>query len=159
RRGYLVEADDLPRERVALLAALGASPARIRDERVRVTAVPPVPAEPLLDALADLGVRADTEAPVPVVLAGDYLRQGLEEGNLDALATSRRWPLAKPVGTVLWVGPLFVPGETGCWACLAHRLRGHRPLEELAASLQPGAQPLAPTAHTDATIAVAAGLV
>jgi oxazoline/thiazoline synthase len=159
RRGYLVEADDVPRERVALLAALGVSPAEIRDERVRITAVRPVSAEPLLDALAELGVGVDTEAPLHVVLADDYLREELEEENLDALATGRRWLVAKPVGTVLWVGPLFVPGETGCWVCLAHRLREHRPLEELAALLQHGAQPLAPTAHTAATTAVAAGLV
>src|SRR5262249_3144777 len=72
RRGFLVEADDLPRERVALLAALGVSPVRIRDERVRITAVPPVPTEPLLDALAELGVGKDTEAPLHVVLADDY---------------------------------------------------------------------------------------
>lgn len=35
----------------------------------------------------------------------------------------------KPVGAVIWVGPLFVPGKTGCWECLAKRLRGNREVE------------------------------
>ncbi len=28
-----------------------------------------------------------------------------------------------------WLGPLFVPSQTGCWECLAQRLRGHSRLE------------------------------
>jgi oxazoline/thiazoline synthase len=37
--------------------------------------------------------------------------------------------LVKPVGSVIWLGPLFIPNQTGCWECLAHRLRGNREVE------------------------------
>src|SRR6185503_14747831 len=30
---------------------------------------------------------------------------------------------------VLWIGPIFEPGTTACWACLAQRLEGNRQLE------------------------------
>jgi len=33
--------------------------------------------------------------------------------------------LVKPVGSIVWLGPIFVPGETGCWRCLAQRLNGN----------------------------------
>ena len=159
RRGYLIEADDGPRERVALLAGLGVAAAGLQSARVRVTAVGDVAVEQLRDALGELGVQADEQAAVAVVLADDYLRAGLGEVNRAALESGRRWLLAKPVGTVLWLGPLFVPGETGCWECLAHRLRGHRLVEEFAAAMEPGSPPLPPPAATTATTGAAAGLV
>jgi thiazole/oxazole-forming peptide maturase SagD family component len=63
------------------------------------------------------------------VLTDDYLREDLGEINRRALAEGRPWLLVKPVGLELWIGPIFVPGATGCWACLAHRLKGHRKAE------------------------------
>src|SRR5262249_47583597 len=47
---------------------------------------------------------------------------------------------------------------TGCWECLAHRLRGHRPVEQLAATLETAVPPSALGA-TASTVGVAAGLV
>jgi ribosomal protein S12 methylthiotransferase accessory factor len=63
-----------------------------------------------------------------IVLTDDYLREELAAVNQRALASGRPWMLAKPVGNTLWVGPVFRPGATGCWACLAQRLRGERRL-------------------------------
>ena len=158
QRGYLVEADGgAPRER-ALLAGLGVG-AGLRGARVAVSVVGEAKVEPLREALRELGVGVDAEAPLRVVLADDYLRADLGEVNGSALVSGRRWLLAKPVGTVLWLGPLFVPGETGCWACLADRLRGHRPVEQLAAELEPSTSASPPPAATAATTGVAAGLL
>jgi ribosomal protein S12 methylthiotransferase accessory factor len=36
----------------------------------------------------------------------------------------------KPVGLHLWVGPIFRPGMTGYWECLAEALRAHRRTEQ-----------------------------
>jgi len=159
RRGYVVDADGAPVERLALLAGLGVAPARLRGARVRIAALGEATVDAVADPLAELGIAADARAPLAVVLVDDYLRQGLEEENRDALASGRRWLLAKPVGAVLWLGPLFVPGETGCWVCLEHRLRGHRPVEEFAAALEPAVPPLPPCAVAPATADLAAGLV
>jgi ribosomal protein S12 methylthiotransferase accessory factor len=64
-----------------------------------------------------------------VVLTDDYLQLGLDAFNREALQAGRPWMLVKPVGGVIWIGPIFHPGKTGCWQCLAQRLRGNREVE------------------------------
>jgi bacteriocin biosynthesis cyclodehydratase domain-containing protein len=65
-----------------------------------------------------------------VVVADDYLRNALSDFNAESLSSGRSWLLVKPAGVEAWVGPFFVPGQTGCWRCLAQRLRGHRRVDE-----------------------------
>ena len=113
---------------------------RLSETRVEVTtagtgkdAVDPTP---IADALVEAGLHlADKpdQASLTAVVTGSYLDPALAQINDLALASGRRWTLVRPVGTVLLVGPVFRPGETACWACLARRLRqnqhGHRFLE------------------------------
>ena len=80
---------------------------------------------PILDAVRAAGVTESADGLV-VALTDDYLRSSLADRNAQALASGRPWLLARTVGAVVWVGPLFVPGVTGCWECLAHRLAGNR---------------------------------
>lgn len=61
-----------------------------------------------------------------VVLTADYLDPELEMVNGRALGEGRPWMLARPRGTVIWIGPVFVPGRGPCWACMAARLRAVR---------------------------------
>lgn len=159
RRGYLVEADGAATERVALLAGLGVTSTRLPGARALIAAAGEADAGPVLGALAELGVAADESAPLAVVLTDDYLREELGDRNRVALEAGRPWLLAKPIGAVLWLGPLFVPGETGCWECLAHRLREHGPVQQLVAAALELAAPVVPPAATAATSGVAAGLV
>lgn len=89
---------------------------------------------PVLAALASAGVRArldgeDGGESVRVVVTDSYLNPDLAGHNETALRTGRPWLLAKPIGSTLWVGPVFKPGR-GCWECLAYRLRGHRQVDE-----------------------------
>jgi len=77
------------------------------------------------------GDPADPDGPaLAVVVTDEYLDPQL--GKLDAAfrAAERRWLLVKPVGAEVWAGPVFVPGETGCWQCLAQRLDGNRMVEQ-----------------------------
>ncbi|MEV6399859.1 TOMM precursor leader peptide-binding protein [Streptomyces sp. NPDC051907] len=81
-----------------------------------------------VDALAILGVSTDDSAALgkpalTVVLTSDYLDPCLAEVNAEALETERPWMLLRTGGATSWIGPLLVPGGTGCWECLAHRLR------------------------------------
>src|SRR5262249_15338046 len=62
-------------------------------------------------------------------LSDDYLRTALQSINTAALAAGRPWLLVRPVGSQIWLGPLLRPGQSGCWVCLAHRLRANRQLE------------------------------
>jgi oxazoline/thiazoline synthase len=102
--------------------------------RVAVVGAGEVAVEPVLDALSVAGVGhvagGAHDADLTVVLTDSYLNAELAEHNANALRTGRPWLLAKPVGSVLWVGPVFQPGTTGCWACLSQRLSGHRQVAE-----------------------------
>ena len=83
-------------------------------------------------ALAAAGLvptRASSTPAAPalaLVVCDDYLQPMLAQVNAGALASGRPWLLARPAGSVIWVGPLFRPGETGCWRCLEHRLSANR---------------------------------
>lgn len=69
---------------------------------------------PLLERLraADMAVVC-TDMPRPDIC---------ELVNKAALTSKLPWLLAQMDGRDGWVGPLFIPGETGCYACLTQRL-------------------------------------
>jgi ribosomal protein S12 methylthiotransferase accessory factor len=141
-------------EPVAAIKALGA-------RRVRVLAVGKVDGAPLRLALAELGIIAtDGEsADFEVVVTDDYQRAELEALNTAALQAGRPWLLIKPVGHELWIGPLFVPGETGCHSCLTSRLARNRPVHRFAAEKnEPAEPPAAARAGNPASIGAACRL-
>src|ERR1035437_1015259 len=70
-----------------------------------------------LDGLPDVSTQG-----LVVVVVDDYLTESLREFNQARQRSGQPWMLVKPWGRELWVGPRFVPGETGCWECLADRL-------------------------------------
>ena len=83
----------------------------------------------IAEGLAAAGLRVATSAEehaLTVVVTDDYLQPTLATRNAAALASGEPWLLARPGGSVVWVGPLFRPGHTGCWSCLAHRLSANR---------------------------------
>ena len=75
------------------------------------------------------------DAGLDVVLVDDYLSEALPAFALAAHAGQRRWLLARPVGTEIWIGPLFdADGDNpACLNCLQRRLRHLRPAHRLAA--------------------------
>lgn len=102
-----------------------------------VRAVGGVDPEPLRTALATFGVTfADSEegANLEAVVTDDYLRCDLTAINAASLAAGRAWLLAKPVGHEPWIGPLFVPGRSACYECLAQRLGRNRPAHKFVAT-------------------------
>ena len=95
-------------------------------------------------ALESLNIQVSDKADIEIVLTNDYLHNDLYAHNQRALNSSRPWLLLKPVGTIVWLGPIFQPGKTGCWQCLAHRLRGNRPVEEFIQRRKSISTPLTP---------------
>ena len=65
------------------------------------------------------------------------------------------------VGSVLWIGPLFLPDAGPCWACMADRIRGNRHTETYLSRASGGARPpISPApAALPTTLATAANLV
>ena len=136
RKGYLCEGGcELPDNEAALWSIhdIDAEVAarRLGDSRVSLAVFGDVDATAFRRALESLHVHVVGSGPVAAVLTDDYLRSGLEAFNRKSLGESRSWLLVKPVGSQIWVGPLFRPGHTGCWECLAQRLRANRGVEGL----------------------------
>ena len=134
-QGLIAEHDEtLAAPEAAFWDTLGVTPAhaagRLHATSVSVKAVGGVSDEAFVGALASLGVQVQEDGDVLVVLTDDYLREELRVVNEQAVRTGRPFMLVKPVGAVLWIGPILRPGTTGCWHCLAHRLRANRPAQQ-----------------------------
>lgn len=136
QKGYITEADDiLSSEASAFWHLLDIDTTvvvqRSQETQVSVTAFGNISAEPLISTLESLNIRVSDKGDFAVAVTDDYLQVGLDQFNQNALNSSQPWLLIKPVGAVIWIGPIFQPGKTGCWECLAHRLRINRQLESL----------------------------
>jgi len=130
-KGYIEENEDfLPREQAAYWSALGCkardAAARLRAMKVSITSFGDMPVDQLVAQLKALNIQVGEPADLGIVLTDDYLHPDLDEYNRRSLETSLPWVLARPAGTVSWLGPLFYPGKTPCWECLASRLRGNQ---------------------------------
>ncbi|HEY7874978.1 MAG TPA: TOMM precursor leader peptide-binding protein [Actinomycetota bacterium] len=106
---------------------------RLERATVTVTVVGNVDAGPVLAALDETGVRVRSSlepggARLQLVLTDDYLAADLAEISRKNLGDGGEWMLARPHGLEPWIGPLFRAG-TGCWQCLAERLRLHRTVD------------------------------
>lgn len=144
-KGYLTEAaPELSPEVAAFWSALGIAPTvaaeGLGQQEVALEGIGNIgnlTMASLAEALRETGVRIQTQpqngksptAALQVVLTDDYLQPQLSEINQKYLSTNQPWMLVKPVGNILWLGPIFVPGETGCWDCLTQRLRGNQEIE------------------------------
>lgn len=134
QKGYIVERDEeIPSEIAAFYSLLNVTPQlateRLRSTKVAVTSYGNVPTAPLISLLESLNIQVGDAGELAVVLTDDYLQEGLDAFNRQALESQRPWILIKPVGAIIWLGPIFIPGKTGCWQCLAQRLGSNRPVE------------------------------
>lgn len=136
REGFLHEARmDPPGPEAAFWENLGLdaceAKARLGAAAVEVTALDEHGHRFLREALGKLGLHLARRGDLRVVIAGDYAAPALDEINRRALEQRRPWLLVKPCGRSQWVGPIFVPGRTGCWRCLLQRLKENRWIESL----------------------------
>ncbi|WP_405088073.1 TOMM precursor leader peptide-binding protein [Microbispora sp. NBC_01389] len=157
---------DWPDHTLAYWDAQGVDPANARQALSRteftVVAGDGVDPGPVVAQLAAHGLRVrtatvDEEAEAPggalsVVVVDDYLDPALARLNAAYLAADHPYVLVKPVGVMLWIGPVIQPGRTGCWACLSQRLSGNRQVERYLAGKHGGG-----TAYHAAKEAVPAG--
>lgn len=168
KNGYIGEhAPELASEETAFWHGLGLEPRAARTAlgrgSVNLIALTPAFAAPVREALAELGVAVATpgqDSELDLVLTDDYWNGRLSDHNRAALASGRRWLLARPCGLSLWLGPLFVPGRTACFDCLRPRLERNQFARGFAAQKQGlAAPPPLPSARLPATLALAARLL
>jgi bacteriocin biosynthesis cyclodehydratase domain-containing protein len=100
--------------------------------RVRIQAIDVNGAKELGTALTKLGVRVvKGAADLTVVLVNDYLEAKLIETNQRHLSDASPWLLVQLSGIFPLVGPVFAPGQSACWTCLAHRMQRNREVKTL----------------------------
>jgi bacteriocin biosynthesis cyclodehydratase domain-containing protein len=133
-RGYIVEGDaSVPPAQAAFWHQLGLDAAtaldRLRSTIVSVGSVGGADTEALQRALEQMAIQQGAAATLQVVVVDDYAQPALAALNAEALRSGRPWMLVRLVGKTIWLGPLFQPGQTGCWACLVERLQANRQVE------------------------------
>jgi oxazoline/thiazoline synthase len=115
----------------AYWASLGLSPEivekNLQKARVRIQSLDVRGGQELKAALNGLGVRVTKRsANLTVTLVNDYLEERLAELNRQHLSDQTSWLLVQPSGIFPLVGPVFQPGKSGCWSCLAERMKRNR---------------------------------
>jgi bacteriocin biosynthesis cyclodehydratase domain-containing protein len=134
QQGYIVESDNSLPSALALFCQtlsvnLKEAKCRLHGTKVAVKTFGSIARSEFISALESLHIQVSEQGDIVVVLTDDYLQDGLDTFNQEALRAQRPWMLVKPVGTILWIGPIFYPGKTACWECFAQRLRANRPVE------------------------------
>ncbi|MFV1967894.1 MAG: TOMM precursor leader peptide-binding protein [Pirellulaceae bacterium] len=109
--------------------------------------------------LESSAIRVVDDGDLTVVVADHYLRRELQRINLTAIENGKPWMLVKPVGVEIWTGPLFRPGKTACWECLAARMRCNFPVRSyLENVLESRECPVSDFVRTPAAISIAWGV-
>ncbi|MGB7441873.1 MAG: TOMM precursor leader peptide-binding protein [Coleofasciculaceae cyanobacterium] len=134
QKGYVVENyQELPRSAEAFWDTLKVDAREVKDRlnkgKVAVKSFGDVDDKEFIPILKSVNLQIAQQGDITLVLTDDYLREDLAEFNQQALQQKHPWMLVKPVGTTIWLGPIFYPGKTGCWQCLAQRLGANRPVE------------------------------
>ena len=133
QKGYLAESDDSvsPGE-AGLYSMQGVDPQtaaqRLAETPLTIRVAGAVDVAPFRALLQSLHVQFAEDGQWTVVVTDSYLRNELQTYNQAALRAGRPWLLVRTGGSQVWLGPLFRPGHTGCWACLAERLRANSPV-------------------------------
>jgi oxazoline/thiazoline synthase len=131
QRRFIVPTSATEEPAAAYWAALGASVTtaaeNLRKVRARVESIGASGAEELAAALRTFGVRVvDQSAEITIVIVDDYLDGRLEEFNTRCLAQQQDWVPVQLSGIFPIVGPIFSPGKSACWRCLADRMERNR---------------------------------
>jgi oxazoline/thiazoline synthase len=120
----------------AYWASLGLAPSaaakNLRKCRVRLQFINVKGAKELSAALRKLGVRVvKGSADLTITLVNDFLEGRLAELNRKHLSDRTLWLLFQPSGIFPLVGPVFSPGKSACWTCLADRMKRNREVKAL----------------------------
>src|SRR5262249_12715303 len=120
----------------AYWANLGLAPnvaeQNLRRCRVRIQLINFKGAKELVVALGRRGVQGvKGKADLTVTLVNDYFEEQLENVNRKHLLDRTAWLLVQPSGIFPLVGPVFRPRQSGCWTCLADRMKRTREVKAM----------------------------
>jgi ribosomal protein S12 methylthiotransferase accessory factor len=171
REGYLEEQNALlPANLIAFCHHLDVNPnqayQRLKSTKLAVKSFDSLAREDFIANLQSLPIQIANEsdsdpADLTVVLTDDYLNQNLDEFNQKSLQSQVPWLLVKPVGTMVWLGPLFDfdSQQTACWQCLARRLQDNRPVASFVQRANNySVAPISPQGFLSSTLQTALGM-
>ena len=165
KKGYLIEQNNSLASQVEIFCRhLKIDPdlahQRLQSTKIAVETFGSVDASDLIKKLEPLHIQVADVGDLTVVLTDDYLNPELLEFNKEALKSQSPWMLVKPLGTIIWIGPLFYPHKTACWECLAKRLRDNRPIEGFIQRQKENSSPLAtPLGFLKSTVQTGLGML
>ena len=81
----------------------------------------------IAESLHDMQAVVEDTASRCLLLVSDYLHPELRELDRRSKEQMRHYLLARPVGPVLWLGPIIHSLEASCWHCLKQSLELNRP--------------------------------
>ncbi|WP_018407106.1 TOMM precursor leader peptide-binding protein [Methylocystis rosea] len=130
-RRFVVPAGASDGVAAAYWASLGLQPEvaakNLQKVSVQIEAIGIGGARELEKALDVFGVKVVKRGgDLTIALVGDYLEGQLAEFNRRRLEAKQDWLLVQPSGVFPLVGPIFSPGKSACWRCLADRMNWNR---------------------------------
>ncbi|MDZ8189406.1 MAG: TOMM precursor leader peptide-binding protein [Nostoc sp. ChiSLP02] len=133
KQGYILEQEEEVLSQFAIFCNhLNISPSKayqkLRSARVAVKTLGSLHTEDFIAILKSLEIQVADAGDLTIVLTDDYLHPNLNEFNQQALESESPWMLVNPLGTIVWIGPIFDGKKTACWECLACRLQDNRPI-------------------------------
>ncbi len=169
RKGYLIDQDNsLPSNLITFCHHLNVDSdrayQRLKSTKVAVKSFGSLSREDLIANLKSLHIQIVNEsdsdrADLTVVLTDDYLHPNLDEFNQKSLQSQVPWMLVKPVGTMIWLGPIFDSQQTACWQCLARRLQDNRAVEGFVQRANnQSVAPISPQGFLGSTLQTALGM-
>lgn len=133
KEGYLTEAaSTMPEAVCAYWNSMGIDVTplleQLRKKTIVIETIGQLAPDVFRQAFDTIGIQTGQTGALKVIITDDYERKELRQINREAIEKSQPWMLVKPVGVELWIGPIFLPGKTGCWECLKQRLEINRPI-------------------------------
>ncbi len=163
-KGYLTEATpQMPEGMCAYWNALEMDVPRLWDvlesESISLQFVGIEPMPIFQQTFESFGLRIRETGSLTLVITDDYAHPDLAAFNRNAVEKGQSWMLVNPVGVEIWLGPMFIPGKTGCWECLHQRLEINFPVQSFYQNQKNSAERLSkPFSGFSPTFATAASL-
>jgi len=100
-----------------------------------------------------------TQSALDVYVTDDYLQPALAKVNQHHRSLGTPWILVQTHGFEPMIGPMFTPGASACWDCLATRYAMNRDVTSFLQPHAPDAYPFPETVVVPGTASVLAGLL
>jgi len=131
KKGIIEEADDRLSKCLSAFCHLLDLPLdsvidRLQKTTIAVHSVGGVCCEDFKKKCDEMSIQCLKHGTVDIVFTDNYRREELQFFHKQ----NKPWMLVKLHGPEIWIGPLFIPGKTGCFECLSRAMKNNK-IEEV----------------------------